>query len=115
MANGMSFRTVGFGIGSLALALAGASCGGASGDDDGADTGGSSATGGTDTGGTATGGTATGGTATGGTATGGTAGSTMCFPGDSSEQPPTLETDDSTPNPPAQLCSGAMVNGHMPP
>ena len=115
MANGMSFRTVGFGIGSLLLAFAAASCGGASGDDDnGAETGGAS-TGGTSTGGTATGGTATGGTATGGTATGGTAGSTMCLPGDSSEQPPTLETDDCPATPTAQACSGAVPNSHMPP
>ena len=117
MANGMSFGTVGFGMGSLLVALAASSCGGAQGDDDGEQGGssGANATGGTSTGGTSTGGTSTGGTSTGGTSTGGTAGSTMCFPGDSSEQPPTLETDDCTPNPPAQLCSGAMVNSHMPP
>jgi hypothetical protein len=118
MANVVSFRTVGFGIGSLLVAMAASSCGGAQGDDDGADQGGASgttATGGTSTGGTATGGTATGGTATGGTASGGSAGSTMCFPGDSTDQPPTLETGSCTPNPPPQTCSGAVPNSHMPP
>jgi hypothetical protein len=100
---------------SLLVALAASSCGGAHGsEDDGVDQGGSS-TGGLSTGGTTTGGTTTGGTTTGGTTTGGTAGSTMCFPGDSTEQPPTLETDDCTPNPPAQLCTGAVPNSHTPP
>jgi hypothetical protein len=115
MANGMSFRTVGFGIGSLLFAFVAASCGGAQGgEDDNAATGGMSS-GGTSSGGTSSGGTSSGGTSSGGTATGGTAGSTMCFPGDSSEQPPTLETDDCTPNPEPQLCSGAVPNSHMPP
>jgi hypothetical protein len=101
---------------SLLVAFAAASCGGAQGgEDDGAQGGSSAATGGSSNGGSATGGTATGGTANGGSANGGAAGSTLCFPGDSSEQPPTLEADDCPPNPTAQACAGAMPNSHAPP
>jgi hypothetical protein len=115
MANVRSLGTVGFGISAL-LVFAVSSCGGASGgSDDGEEggSGGSSASGGsTMTGGTAgsagtpsggSAGTPSGGSAgtpSGGTAgdmTGGTAGTTTC-----------------TPNQPAQTCSRAAVNMHMP-
>jgi len=126
MANGMTFRTVGFGFSLLLCALTAVSCGGAQGDDDGGgDEGGSSgsggsATGGSSTGGTsgsATGGSTTGGSSTGGSSTGGTGGS-LCAPSDSEPVPPggdTLEADDCMPNPEPQTCAGSMPNGHMPP
>lgn len=120
MANGMTFRTAGFGFSLLLCALTAVSCGGAQGDDDGGgDEGGSSGTGGS-TGGTATGGSTTGGSSTGGTAgsaTGGTAGS-VCAPSGIEPAPPggdDLATDDCMPNPAPQTCAGSAPNGHMPP
>jgi hypothetical protein len=115
MANVRSFGTVGFGFSALLCAVALSSCGGAQGDDGGEEGGsggsGATATGGASTGGAATGGAATGGAATGGAGTGGAA--TGGAAGDTATGG-TAGMTDCTPNTPAQTCSGAAVNSHMP-